>query len=136
MGRITLKNRCFLRKCKFKTAPKPILSATTAAITPTINTPHLHPDSPTSSSKDIHSTIDTPKQTTHTLTHPRSFKIPRALSRLLLHNRPGFKERQSPHVHSEEERWRSYCPNAQDKIINNTYRFSGPAGVWLTDKNM
>ena len=91
-GKITLRNRRFLRKCKFKTTPKPIPSATPAAITPTINTPLLHPDPLTSSSND------TPKQTTHTLTHPWSSKIPRALSKLLPHNRPGLKERHSPHT--------------------------------------
>ena len=32
--------------------------------------------------------------------------------------------------------WRSYCPNAQDKIINNIYWLGGLAGIWLTDKNM
>ena len=91
-GRTTLRNHRFLRKCKFKTASKPIPSATSAAITPTINTPLLHPDPLTSSSNDI------PKQTTHTLTHPRSSKIPRALSRQLPHNRLGLKERHSPHT--------------------------------------
>ena len=85
----------FLRKCKFKTAPKP--SATPAAITPTINTPLRHPDPQTSSSNDTHTTIDTLKQTTHTPTQPRSSKIPRALPRLLPHNRPGLKERHKPH---------------------------------------
>ena len=32
--------------------------------------------------------------------------------------------------------WRSYCPNMQDKTINNTYQLGGAADVWLTDKNM
>ena len=67
LGRITL------RKCKFKTAPKPIPSATPAVITPTINTPLLYPDPLTSSSND------TPKQTTHTLTltlgRPKSLEL-------------------------------------------------------------
>ena len=97
-----LRNRCFLRKCKFKTTPKPKPkpkpSETPAAITPTINTPLLHPDSPTSSSNDIHTTIDTSKQTTHTFILPRSSKIPRALSRLRPYNRPSLKERHSPHT--------------------------------------
>ena len=96
LGRITLRNRCFLRKCKFKTAPKPIPSVTPAAITPTINTPLLHPDPPTSSNNDTHTTIDTTKQTTPTFTHPWSPRIPRALSRP--HNRSGLKERHSPHT--------------------------------------
>ena len=98
LRRITLRNRCFLRKCKLKTAPKPIPSARNTATTPTINTPLLHPDPLTSSSNDTHTTIDTPKQTTYTLTHPRSSKIPTALSRLLPDNRPGHKERHSPHT--------------------------------------
>ena len=115
LGRITLRNHCFLRKCKFKTAPKPIPFATPAAITPTINTSLLHPDPLTSSSND------TPKQTTHTLTHPQSSKIPRALSKLLPYNRPRLKERHSPHTTQPtcggRGRWRSYCPNTQEKII-------------------
>ena len=40
----------------------------------------------------ISSSNDTPKQTTHTLTHPWLSQIPRALSRLLPHNRPGLKK--------------------------------------------
>ena len=28
-----------------------------------------------------------------------------------------------------EGRWRSYCHNAQEKIINNTYQWGGPAGI-------
>ena len=107
-GRIVLTNRLFLRKCKFKTAPK--LIPTPAAITPTINTPLLNPDPPTSFSND-----------THIFTHPRSSKIPRALSRLIPHNRPGLKERHSPLTIRPARgggwRWRSYYPNAQGKII-------------------
>ena len=114
-GWITLRKHHFLRKCKFKTAPKPIPSATPAAITPTINTPLLHPDPLISSSND------TPKQTTHTLTHSWSSKIPRALSRPLSHNRLGLKERHSPHTTQptcgRQRRWRNYCPNVQEEII-------------------
>ena len=44
LERITLRNCHFLRKCKYKTAPKLIPSVTPAAITSTINTALLHLD--------------------------------------------------------------------------------------------
>ena len=115
--------------------PKPIPSATPAAITPTINTLLLHPDPPTSSSNGIHTTIEILKQTTHTFIHPRSSKIHRAISRLLPHSRPGLKERHNLHTTRparEGGRWRSHCPNAKDKII---ITLTGLA-VRLADKNM
>ena len=100
-------------------------------ITPTINTPLLHLDPQISSSND------TPKQISHTLIHPRSSKIPRALSRLLPHNRPGLKKTTliQPDLNAWGRRWRSYCSNAQEKI-NNTYRLGSPAGDgWETNAN-
>ena len=89
-GRVTLRNRRFLRKCEFKTTPTPIPSATPSAITSTTNAPLLYPDPPTSSGNNTHTAIETAIQTT--LPRPQSSKIPRALSRLLPHNRPGLKE--------------------------------------------
>ena len=70
-GKIMLRNRFFLRKCKFKTAPKPTPSATPEFISPTINTPLLHPDPPTFSSNDTHTTI-VPPQTNHTYIYTSS----------------------------------------------------------------
>ena len=75
------------------------------------------------------------KQNTRTFAHTPSSKIPRALSRLLLHNRPGLKERPAliqPSLHTWGGRWRSHCPNAQDKIITTLTTWTAQ----LADKNM
>ena len=96
--RITLGNRCFLRKCELKPALTPIPSATPGPITPSSNTPLLHLYPPTSFCNGTCTAIETPKQTTHTSPRLRSLRIPQALSRLLPHNRPGLREGYNPHT--------------------------------------
>ena len=124
-------NRRFLRKCKLKLASTPILSATPGPITPSGNAPLLHPYLPTSSSNDAHTAIEPHKQTTYTSPLPQLLRIPRALSRLLPHNRPGLKEGYSPHT------TRPTCWAGGDVEVtalmcrinknNNTYQLSGPS---------
>ena len=63
-GRITLRNSCFLRKCDLKPAPTPIPSETVGPITPSSNTPLLHPYPPTSLYNGTCTAIETP-QTNH-----------------------------------------------------------------------
>ena len=92
-GRITLKNHRFLRKCKLKPAPTPIPNAIPGPITPSSNAPPLHLYPPTSSGNDTHTAIEPHKPTTYTSPHLRTSRIPRALSRLLPHNRPGQKKK-------------------------------------------
>ena len=88
-GRITLRNRRFLRKCNISATPVPI-----ALIN---NTPRGYSNSQTPSIYNTPARIEPPKVTTYTSTRPRSSKIPRALSRLFPHNRPGLKELYDPH---------------------------------------
>ena len=87
-GRITLRNRRFLRKCEFKPAPTPIPSATLEPTTSPISAPLLHPPTP----------MEPQQQTTYTSPRLRSSRIPRALSRLFPHNKPGLKERYISHT--------------------------------------
>ena len=95
-GRITLRNRRFLRKCEFKPAPTPIPSAALGPTTPSSNTPLLHrPPSPYNSTRTA---FEPQQQTTYTSPRLRSSRITRALSRLLPHNKPGLKERYTPHT--------------------------------------
>ena len=92
-GRITLRNNCFLRKCKFKPTPTPIPSATPGPINPTSNAPL------TSSSNGTCTAMEPPtKQATHTSPCLQLSRIPQVLSRLLPHNRSGLKEGYSPHT--------------------------------------
>ena len=90
-GRITLRNRRFLKKCKLKPAPTPIPSATLGPTIPSTSATITHPPLPPCNSTD---TATRPQQqTTHITPQLQSSRIPRALSRLLPHNKPGVKER-------------------------------------------
>ena len=94
-GRITLRNRRFLRKCKLKPAPTPIPSATLGPTIPSSNTTFMH--LPLSPCNSTYTATRPPQQTTHISPRLRSSRIPRALSRLLPHNKPGLKERHTSH---------------------------------------
>ena len=130
LGKITLRNRCFFRKCKFKPAPTPIPSAIPGPIAPSNNTPLLHPYPSTSLSNDTGTVIETPKQTTYTSPRLRYSRIPRDLSRLLPHNRSSLKEEYSPNT------TRATCRGGERGDVeitpltsrinnkNKTYRFS------------
>ena len=114
-GRITLRNRHFLRKCELKPATTQIPSATQRTITPSSNASLLHPNPPTSPGNGTCTAIDPPpKQTTYTSPHLQSLRIPQALSR------PGLKEGYSPHTTQPTRGWgegrcRSHCSNMQNK---------------------
>ena len=92
LGRITLRNCQFLRKCKIKPAPTPIPSATPVPMTSSSNAPLLHPDPPTSGNGTC-TAIEPPNK-------PRLWlsRIPQTLFRLLSHNRPGLKQGYSPQI--------------------------------------
>ena len=96
-GRITLRNRHFLRKYNITAAATPIPSATPVPIALITNTPHGYSNSQTPSIYNTPARIEPPKDTTYMSTSPRSSKIPRALSRLFPHNRPDLKELHDPH---------------------------------------
>ena len=89
-GRLTLKCR-FLRKNKIKAAPNPIVCTTSVRITSTTNALLLYPNPAISSGNDTCTAIE-PK------TRLLSSKIPWTLPRVFPHNRPGLKERHSPHT--------------------------------------
>ena len=91
-GRITFRDRSFLKKCNITAAATPIPSATPVPITLINNTPRGYSNSQTPSIYNMPAKIEPPRDTTYTSTRPRSSKIPRALSRLFPHNRPGLKE--------------------------------------------
>ena len=94
--RITLRNRRFLKKCKLKPAPTPIPSATVGPTIPSTNATVMRPPLPPCNS--TYTATRPQQQTTHITPRLRSSRIPRALSRLLPHNKPGVKERQTSHV--------------------------------------
>ena len=96
-GRITHRNHHFLRKCKIEFTPTPILSASPVPITSTSNAWLLHP-SPQHLLVMTCVAIELPKQTMHTSPHLWSLKISQALFRVPPHNKPGLKERHSPHT--------------------------------------
>ena len=91
-GRITLRNGRFLRKCELKPAPTPIPSTTI----PSSNTTFQH--LPLSPCNSTYTAIKPQQQTSHITPRLRSSRIPRALSRLLPHNKPGLKERHTSHT--------------------------------------
>ena len=95
-GRITLRNRRFLRKCKLKPAPTPIPSATLGPTIQSSNTTPLH--LPLSPCNRTYTATKPQQQTTRISPRLRSSRIPRALSRLLPHNKPGLKERYTSHA--------------------------------------
>ena len=116
--RSSLRNCRFLRKCKLKPAPTPIPTAIPRPITPSSNAPLLYPYLPRSSGIDVHIAIEPHKQTTFSSPRLQLSRIPRALSRLLPHNRPGLKEGYSPHTTRPPRgggRCRSHCTNVQNK---------------------
>ena len=90
-GRITLRNRRFLKKCNLKPTPTPIPSATLGPKIPSTNATVTHP--PLSPCDSTCTATRPQQQTTHTSPRLRASRIPRALSRLLPHNKPGIKER-------------------------------------------
>ena len=90
-GRITLRNRRFLKKCKLKPTPTPIPSATLGPTIPSTDATVTHP--PLSRCDSTCTATRPQQQTTHISPRLRSSRIPRALSRLLPHNKPGIKER-------------------------------------------
>ena len=90
-GRITLRNRSFLKKCKLKPTSTPIPSVTLGPTIPSTNATVMHP--PLSPCNSTYTAIRPQQQTTHISPRLRSSRIPRALSRLLPHNKPGIKER-------------------------------------------
>ena len=94
--RITLRNRRFLKKCKLKPAPTPIPSATIGPTIPSTNATVTRPPLPPCNS--TYTATRPQQQTTHITPRLRSSRIPRALSRLLPHNKPGVKERQTSHT--------------------------------------
>ena len=96
-GRIILRNRRFLRKCNITAAATPVPSATPVPIALINNTRRGYSNSQTPSIYNTPARIEPPKDTTYTSTRPRSSKIPRALSRLFPHNRPGLKELHDHH---------------------------------------
>ena len=95
-GRITLRNRRFLKKCKLKPTPTPIPSATLGPTIPSTNATVMHP--PLSPCNSTYTATRPQQQTTHISPRLRSSRIPRALSRLLPHNKPGIKERHTSHA--------------------------------------
>ena len=90
-GRITLRNRRFLKKCNLKPTPTPIPSATLGPRIPSTNATVTHP--PLSPCDSTCTATRPQQQTTHISPRLRASRIPRALSRLLPHNKPGIKER-------------------------------------------
>ena len=129
-GRNTLRNYHFLRKCELKPAQTPISSATPGPITPSSNSPLLHPNPQTSSGNGTCTAIEPPKQTTYTSPCFQSVIIPWALSRLLPHNWLGLKEEYSPHTTRGVEMGDAEVTALTCRINsknNNTYRFSGPS---------
>ena len=90
-GRITLRNRRFLKKCNLKPTPTPIPSATLGPRIPSTNTTVTHP--PLSPCDSTCTATRPQQQTTHISPRLRASRIPRALARLLPHNKPGIKER-------------------------------------------
>ena len=90
-GRITLRNRRFLKKCNLKPTPTPIPSATLGPRIPSTNATVTHP--PLSPCDSTCTATKPQQQTTHISPRLRASRIPRALSRLLPHNKPGIKER-------------------------------------------
>ena len=93
-GRITLKNRRFLRKLETPTTLTPITSA--APKTSTLNPipAPLKPNIPEVQTMNTGITSNTAQPSTMTQT-----KTPQGLSRLLPRNQPGIKELISPKVH-------------------------------------
>ena len=89
-GRITLRNRRFLKKCNLKPTPTPIPSATPGPRIPSTNATVTHP--PLSPCDSTCTATRPQQQTTHISPRLRASRIPRALSRLLPHNKPGIKE--------------------------------------------
>lgn len=87
--RITLRNRRFLRKCELKPTPTPIPSAALGPTIPSSDTTFLH--LPLSPCNSTYTATKPQQQTTHISPRFRS-RIPRALSRLLPHNKLGLKE--------------------------------------------
>ena len=86
-GRITLRNRRFLRKLETPTTPPLIPSAAPETSTPNPNPMPLKPNTPVLQTMGTGITSNTTQPSTMTQT-----KTPQALSRLLPHNQPGLKE--------------------------------------------
>ena len=84
-GRITLRNRRFLRKLETPTTPPPIPSTEPETSTPNPNP--LKPNTPVLQTMGTGITSNTAQPSTMSQT-----KLPRALSRLLPHDQPGLKE--------------------------------------------
>ena len=86
-GRITLRNRRFLRKLETPTSPPPIPSAAPETSTSNPNPTPLKPNTPVLQTMGTGITSNTAQPSSMMQT-----KTPRALSRLLPHNQPGLKE--------------------------------------------
>ena len=136
--RIKLRNYRFLRKCELKLAPTPIPNATPGPITPSSNTPLLHPYPPTSSCNGTCTTTELP-QRNHKHIMPsiveNSSSSIQAITTQLTWPKRRVQHSTTRPTHGWVEKGDVEVTTLTCRINkNNTYRFNSPS--WQTKIKM